>query len=336
MENEKDMSEKKSEAEIVISATPSETTESKEKSSSGLAKFAGFVLLVLIIIGGGLAANGQLMPLLESLQSKLASQQSSEPAVVATEEESEPVYQPAPQPAAPEAVTEAVNIAASAEAEALLSTIEQLRGELQSMEASQKSLQNGLLEQQQMNLQVRLRWITDPASRAPQIQLAWEEISLLPGLSDAQRSQAESMQALARATVQSLRDWQASLHKWADALSTPVHEDIIPTPEHPWLAWITGQFHLRQAPTQEARRLGSLRERLLNASRSLTLESWPTDGEWQSLHAELLLQVKAMHADSSDSATDLGLPENFAAIQKDLNSLRESARLWSQTPKGEF
>ena len=334
MENEKDMSEKKSEAEIVISATPSETTASEKKSSGGLAKFAGFILLVLIIIGGGLAANGQLMPLLESLQTKFASQQGSEPEVVA----SEPLYQPAPEPeeVEPEVVTESINVSASAEAEALLSTIEQLRSELQSMEASRRSLQDGLIEQQKMNLQVRLRWITDPASRAPQIQLAWEEISLLPGLSSEQRSQAESMQSLARATVQSLRDWQASLHKWADALATPVHEDIIPTPEHPWLAWITGQFHLRQAPTQEARRLGSLRERLLSASRSLTLERWPSDGEWQSLHAELLLQVKAMRGQSSETATDLGLPENFAAIQKDLHNLRESARLWSQRPQGEY
>ena len=335
MENEKDMSEKKSEAEIVISASPSETTASEDKPSGGLAKFAGFIMLVLIIIGGGLAANGQLMPLLESLQAKFTSQQSSEPEVVVSEPENAPLYQPAPQPE-PEVVASSSKAAASAEAEALISTIEQLRSELQSMEASQRSLQNGLIEQQKMNLQVRLRWITDPASRAPQIQLAWEEISLLPGLISEQRSQAESMQALARATVQSLRDWQASLQKWADALTTPVHEDIIPTPEHPWLAWISRQFHLRQAPTQEARRLGSLRERLLDASRSLTLEKWPSDGEWQSLHAELLLQVKALHWQSRETATDLGLPENFAAIRKDLHSLRESARLWSQTPQGEY
>lgn len=333
MENEKDMSEKKSEAEIVISATPSEATASEEKPSGGLAKFAGFILLVLIIIAGGLAANGQLVPLLETVQGKFASQQSPEPEVVTSESENPPLYQPAPEP---EVAAVSSNETPSTEAEVLLATIEQLRSQLQSMESSQRALQDGLIEQQKMNLQVRLRWITDPASRAPQIQLAWEEISLLPGLSSEQRSQAESMQSLARATVQSLRDWQASLQKWADALVTPAHEDIIPTPEHPWLAWITGQFHLRQAPTQEARRLGSLRERLLNASRVLTLEKWPSDGEWQSLHAELLLQVKAMHGQRSESATDLGLPENFTAIQKDLHTLRESARLWSRTPQGEY
>ena len=208
MENEKDMSEKKSEAEIVISATPSEATASEKKSSGGLAKFAGFILLVLIIIGGGLAANGQLMPLLESLQTKFTNQQSSESEVVTSEPENAAVYQPAPQPE-PEVAAESINVAASVEAEALLSTIEQLRSELQSMEASQRSLQHGLIEQQKMNLQVRLRWITDPASRAPQIQLAWEETSLLPGLSSEQRSSAEAMQSLARTTVQSLRDWQA-------------------------------------------------------------------------------------------------------------------------------
>jgi len=97
-----------------------------------------------------------------------------------------------------------------------------------------------------------------------------------------------------------------------------------------------GQFHLRQAPSEEARRLSSLRERLQQVSRALTLENWPTDGEWQSLHAELLLQAKGMQADSAEAAIDLELPDNFSAIQEDMKILRDSARLWSQGTKGEF
>ena len=338
------MAEQKDEnrGEIESANSTSASSENKIKPSSTSSRVFGFFLLVFVIIGGGLAANGQLIPLLDSIKATVESQLATGNEVAPSFEEQvlldepEPVYQPAPPQPKPEPVVPVESTAASVEAEALLSTIEQLRSELQNMEASQKSLRNGLLEQQQMNLQVRLRWITDPASRAAQIQLAWEEISLLPGLSDAERQKAEAMHALARSNVQKLHQWQASLNKWADALSTPVHADVIPKPEHPWLAWIVGQFHLRQAPSEEARRLSSLRERLRHVSRALTLENWPTDGEWQSLHAELLLQAKGMQADSAESAIDLELPDNFSAIQEDMKTLRDSARLWSQGTKGEF
>ncbi|ATX78690.1 hypothetical protein Ga0123461_0238 [Mariprofundus aestuarium] len=341
------MSEKKDEnrGEIESANAASASPEKKVKSSSTSSKVVGFFLLVFVIIGGGLAANGQLMPLLDSIKATVESQLAiesdvtpSQPEVALDEPEVKPLYKQAPKQVKPEPVdtVESNHVAASAEAEALLSTIDQLRSELQSMEASQKSLRSGLLEQQRMNLQVRLRWITDPASRAAQIQLAWEEISLLPGLSDAERQKAEAMHALARSNVQKLHQWQASLNKWADALSTPVHADVMPKPEHPWLAWIVGQFHLRQAPSEEARRLSSLRERLLHVSRALMLENWPTDGEWQRLHAELLLHAQEMKADSSESAIDLELPDDFSAIQEDMKTLRDSARLWTQSRKGEF
>jgi len=218
----------------------------------------------------------------------------------------------------------------SEEVQSLLSSIEGLRSQLQQMSAAQRALQNGLKEQQQMNLQVRLRWIVDPASRLPQLQLAWEEISLLPGLSDAQRSEAERMHKLARSRVQQLKQWQDALNKWADALVTPVQRNILPQPEYPWLAWIVRQFRLRQAPSVEARHLGNLRARLLDAARHLTLESWPVKGEWQSLQAELLLQIRAMHhgGNKNTQAIEIGLPESFDAIQTDITTLRHTALQW--------
>ncbi|ATX82864.1 hypothetical protein Ga0123462_2027 [Mariprofundus ferrinatatus] len=333
--------EKKDEVDKASSASAVHPLEENSKPASTLSRVFGFLLLVIVIIAGGLAANGQLMPMIDSIKASLESQQATETEGMPAEPEvaeikPEPVSRPVapePEPVVPDVSS---TVAASREAEALLSTIEQLRAELQNMEASQKSLQRGLREQQRMNLQVRLRWITDPASRAPQIQLAWEEISLLPGLSSAERSRAEEMHTLARANVQKLNAWQAALLKWIDALETPTHQDVMPKPEHPWLAWIVGQFHLRQAPTVESRRLGSLRDRLQHVSRSLTLEQWPADGEWQSLHAELLLQAKAMHPETAESAIDLGLPENFTAIQEDMNTLRDAARQWAQSAQGAF
>jgi len=218
----------------------------------------------------------------------------------------------------------------SEQAQALLASMQELRRQLQQMSAAQQTLQNGLKEQQQMNLQVRLRWIVDPASRLPQLQLAWEEISLLPGLSNSQRSEAVRMHKLARARVQQLKQWQDALNKWADALATPVQRNVLPQPQYPWLAWIVSQFKLRPAPSVEARHLNHLRARLLDAARHLTLESWPAKGEWQSLQAELLLQIRAMQhgAHANAEAIEIGLPESFDAIQADIKTLRHTALQW--------
>jgi len=227
--------------------------------------------------------------------------------------------QPAPPPVQPGISSE--------EVAQLLGRIDGLSSELGKMEADQRALRAALNEQQQMNLQVRLRWIMDPSARLPQMQLSWEEISLLPGLSDQQRNVALRMHELARSGSERLQQWRIAIGKWADTLVMPAHEDIIPQPEHPWLAWIVGQFHLREAPSVEARKLSRLREQLLDAAALLKLESWPEPGVWQSLRAELLLQVKASRADAA-SPVELGLPDDFSAIQQDILTLRETAHGW--------
>jgi len=222
----------------------------------------------------------------------------------------------------------------SSEVDALLTVIDQLRTEMQQLKGAQQSLHDGLLEQQQMNTHVRLRWIADPSSRLPQMQLAWEEISLLPGLTAQQRQLAEDMHRLARIDAQHLTQWKGSLQKWAEALATPVHADILPQPEQPWLAWVVGQFQLRQAPSLEAKRLADLRSRLLDAARQLSLESWPAEGAWQSLHAELLLHIKAMQSDDATAIVETGLPLSFAPIQHDIRTLRQAARQWVSEAQG--
>lgn len=311
------------------------------------------ILLLIAAALAALAASGKLEPLLQEF-ARQGEQAGSHPAETAVPKQSSPVKAVVAKPAAKSphidstaqrspsetpraasrpAATGAQAPVSSAEVAALLGSINQLSMQLDRMSAAQQALQNGLKEQQQMNLQVRLRWITDPSSRLPQLQLAWEEISLLPGLSDAQRSEAVRMHALARSRVQQLKQWQDALHKWADALVTPVHRNILPEPEQPWLAWIVGQFQLRQAPSIEARRLADLRQRLLDAARHLTLEAWPSQAAWQQLQAELLLQTRAMREeDGSDEsgAIDTGLPDSFDAIRADIDTLRRTALQWQQ------
>ncbi len=344
--SEQDATEQSIEAVIADSASATGSAGADTETAGGSHGGRNFILIVLLIVAavlGALALSGKLAPLYQSLTLMLqhtpAPQHSPEKtAVVAAGPAKVHIAQQpvaarqsaAPQPTRP--VEHKVPVS-SEEVQALLSSINVLREELQQMSQAQQALQNGLKEQQQMNLQVRLRWITDPASRLPQLQLAWEEISLLPGLSNSQRGEAVRMHALARNRVQQVKQWQDALNKWADALVTPVHRNILPQPSSPWLAWVVSQFQLRQAPSVEAQYLSDLRARLLDASRHLMLEAWPAKGAWQSLQAELLLQIKAMRVDRSDSggeAIDTGLPENFDSIQADIATLRRTAMQWQQ------
>ncbi len=300
------------------------------------------LLLIVVAVIGALGLSGQLLPLYESLtarfhnasepQHRALAKQAVAPVKSGSAKTVAPTPAAKPVPAArPHPVTTQRPVVSSEEIHRLLSSIEALHNDLRRMENTRKELQNALKEQQQMNLQIRLRWIADPASRLPQLQLTWEEISLLPGLSDSERREAANMHMLARSRVQQLKQWQSALKKWIDALSIPIQQNILPEPQYPWLAWIVKQFQLRPAPSIEARRLDSLRNRLLDVSRQLTLESWPEKGAWQSLQAELLLQIKAMqHTDADSSGTvETGLPENFDGIQSDIRRLRETALQWS-------
>jgi len=344
-ESKQDASGDKTEALIADNASNAATDKAPVEAEPAGKSHGGrnFILVVLLVVAavlGSLGLSGKLAPLYQSLTSMLqhTSVQQHAPekkkVVVAkaavTHVMKKSVVTPQPAPISPAQHKPRIS---SEEVQALLSSINVLRDELQQMSDAQQTLQNGLKEQQQMNLQVRLRWIADPASRLPQLQLAWEEISLLPGLSDEQRSEAVRMHALARLRVQDLKQWQDALNKWADVLATPVHRNILPEPEYPWLAWIVKQFQLRQAPSVEARQLGNLRAGLLDAARHLTLESWPEKGAWQSLQAELLLQIRALHHQTGDEnadAVETGLPENFDAIQAEINTLRQTALQWQQ------
>ena len=325
------------------SATASDEAQpEKSGQSHGGRNFILVLLLIVVAVFGALNLSGQLLPLYESLIARFHNVSEpqhrplAKPAVAPGKSAStKPVASASvakPVPAArPHPVTTQSPVVSSGEIHRLLSSIEALHDDLRQMENARRELQNGLKEQQQMNLQVRLRWIADSASRLPQLQLTWEEISLLPGLSDSERQEAANMHILARNRVQQLRQWQSALKKWIDVLSIPIQQNILPEPQYPWLAWIVKQFQLRPAPSIEARHLDNLRTRLLDASRQLTLESWPEKGAWQSLQAELLLQIKAMqHADANDSgAVETGLPENFDGIRSDIRRLRETALQWS-------
>ncbi|MDX8402604.1 MAG: hypothetical protein R8K47_08235 [Mariprofundaceae bacterium] len=210
------------------------------------------------------------------------------------------------------------------EAEALMRAIDGLHARLDEERAEREALAEALQRERTANLITRLRWIADPASRTPQLRIAWEAVALMPGLSAEERATAREMAALARRDEAALGVWRAALARWIDALHTPVADDVLPRPDHPWLAWIVGQFHLRPADSPTTRATRELRRGLEGIDRRLALEDWPEAEGWRSLRARLLLHLEAQRK----AGIDLGLPEDFSSIRADQARMRQTARDW--------
>ncbi len=335
MDEKTDKGEEQVEANVVAEErnaaqadASSADSAASEDDRTGSRKGVWLMLIVLVAGAGFLVLNADRLQQLVPSRSSPAPEPVSRPAAPKPEARPaaapEKIQRPQPVQTVPKLPK---NIATHAEVQAMLDAADGLKQELQLFAREQQLIRQTLEEQRRMNLRLRLRWITDPAARLPQIRLAWEEISLMPGLSEEQRTQAASMHQLAGSVAERLRGWRSAIARWADTLQVPSHRDILPKPEHPWLAWIVGQFHLRQAPSVEARRLSGLRQRLLDVDRMLMLEQWPDAADWQRLRAELLLELDRH---PHEGTVDLGLPEDFREVSQDIETLRHVARQWQE------
>jgi len=237
----------------------------------------------------------------------------------------EPIEAPTPHIATPQPspisnTPEMPPAASSEEVEALMTAMGELQSNMQTLQNKQAELRQELHARQQLALHTRLRWIANPQSQLAQMASFWQDIALLPMLSESERSEAETMQKLAADDAGKLDAWTARLKRLAATLPVPEHQDIIPKPENPAFSWLTGKFHLRPAPTPEQQALAALRTRLLNTAHALTIQIWPEHKVWRHLLADLREQF-------GDDA-DLALPERLDNIRKDIAAMRAKATNW--------
>jgi len=242
-------------------------------------------------------------------------------AIVEPEPIAEPIAEPEPTPEVISASSDEVN--------RMLAAMDQLQGELNSLHQQQQQLKAQQQAVQRMQLRARLRWVTNPANHLAQIQLAWEEIALMPMLSADERQQAEAMLAMAEKNLQALQSWQQIMQLQADALTIQEHANIIPAFENRWLNWIAEQFSVRPSLSQEEAEDAKLHELLLKTSRNIEVEQWPDAKAWLQLRATLQLRmVAAVTTDSAEAKLDL--PESFNAIRADMDQLRQTAATWME------
>ncbi len=229
-----------------------------------------------------------------------------------------PAAMPHPPPASDQRMTPGP--VTSEEAKVLMAAMGKLQSKMQVLEGDQTALHHELYVRQQLELRTRLRWITSTGTLLPQMADFWQDIELLPLLSESERNTAQTMRKLAANDADKLNAWRTQLKRLAATLPVPEHQDIIPKPEQPVFSWFTGKFHLRPAPTPEQRKLSKLHARLLDTAHVLTVEIWPKPNVWRHLLADLREQF-------SDDA-DLALPERLDGIQKDIATMRAQAASW--------
>jgi len=231
----------------------------------------------------------------------------------------------------------------SEEGEALMAAITTLQGniqglqsELQILRQQQQDVAHSQSMLESMQLHSRLSWIMKHNSHLPQIKLAWQEISLLPSLTEEQRSLAESMLKLAEQRQNDVHQWQQDIDHLIINFKPNEYDNIIPTAiatdaSNPWLQWLVQQFSLKRSQSSQEMALLTLKNTLLHIKQGMNLEQWPTGTEWTTLRAQLQLRLVAQFnknkTDDKQAAT-LQLPENFDAIQADVKQLRQAAQSW--------
>lgn len=252
-----------------------------------------------------------------------------------------PAPAPAPfprsKPAAPAVqektvVVEKIVPASSDEINRVLNAMQSLQNELSTLRQQQQEMEKQQREVQVMQLRTRLNWITNPANHLPQLQLAWEEISLMPILTDDERQQAKSMLELAQKDLQQVIGWQLVLNRFAESLQQQKHDNIIPAFDSDWLNWIAAQFTVRESLSREEADDQSLRQMLQESSRNIGMEIWPQQRTWLELRARLQLRMlsSAAEADGNSESRAVELPESFDAIRADIETLRSSAVAWQE------
>lgn len=337
------MSEDEAQPIEAETSAPEPAPAPKKKKGKGSRLFAWFLTLIVLAGFGGLGYlyavqhPGRLQALLHrfSHQSTPAGPRTTSPAPAAptptTEATPAPAAAPEPAPSAP-AENPSPSGADAASTQDLIAAMHRLQDQLQQIEADNARIHKALTQQQHMDLNSRLRLIADPATGLKQLSLLWQDVSLSPVLSDAQREQAVSMAAAANQALTQNALWQQRLDRFiATTGQAGAGPDLIPHFSHPWLAWLAGQFHLRPATGNADQGSVVLHEKLVRIRNGMAIESWPSAHDWQPVRAQLVLLASAAQKPGTQAPTALGLPDDFKAMRQAVANLHAMARQWLGT-----
>jgi len=196
-----------------------------------------------------------------------------------------------------------------------------LRASIDELKASNAELKKSLDARRVLDLRSRLRRITSPGTpRLSQIKLAWEDITLLPALSDSDRELARKMLNLSGRDMKQLDAWLSAIDGLAEKYPSVTFKGTELIADDSWWAWLKNIFHLRRAPSAGTQRQNDLHDRLLKAHDRLFRQQWPDQKGWSALLAGIREQ------EGKDA--DLKLPDDFSSIRHDIANMRAAAAAW--------
>jgi len=207
-------------------------------------------------------------------------------------------------------------------AESMQKEIDRLHTELSGMQAERAQLRRELKTSQTVELRVWLSLLASPDTRLSQRAGIWGELASLASLHASEQSKAREMSSLLEDARTQLASVGKSLRHLAKSIPDAQQADIIPKPENPYLAWLTGTFHLRPAPGKTEQKTSGLREQLLDMEHALSLEDWPEPSKWRQL-------LSALGEQFGDDA-ELDLPESLRDIIGDIDTTRAEAAVWME------
>jgi len=213
--------------------------------------------------------------------------------------------------------------------------LQNLSGDIQALHATQSQVRAAQLSVEKMQLHSRLNWVLYPSTHLLQMQLAWEEISLLPSLSNAQREQATAMLNLAQKRLDDVNRWQQNIDAVMRSYALPSEskQELLPeifgSSSSDGLDWLLSKFSLKRAQKHEDVEAAHMRDLLSRIKQGLDVEQWPDATLWKKVRMDVAQHLMQHNATLPESEQlQWMIPEDFMAIQMDVRRIQQSARDW--------
>ncbi len=238
---------------------------------------------------------------------------------IARMQKASPSQTQAPASAAPQQQPRELPQNAQTRLIALVQAMDELSARLDALEQLLRTRQTALAAERRSLLLLGLARAAAPHASLAEIASGWR----LAAVAETDPKAREEAKAHADEAERALAEAMKARHALLAAAETLASrwraENVIPTPDNPWLARLVGWIHLYRAPPKEAARRAQLAVHLRALADDLLFGRAPSDASWEPLRAEVLLALRAQ-------GKRLALPRSLAAIARVKQALVRAAQ----------
>lgn len=208
---------------------------------------------------------------------------------------------------------------------AMRADIERLQSELATLRAEKQTLADKLDIPQPIELRAWLELLASAETPLSQRAGMWAYLASRPSLDDAARTSAREMADVLAGDRQTIEQMRQALGTLADGIPDPFVRELIPEPENPYFAWLSGTFHLHRAAAPIDGERALLRGRLQAMQHALAIGDWPDTQAWRRLMRDVQDAIPG-----ADEVTTTKLSDDMDRIRADIESSRNQAGKWAE------